>query len=128
MDLERHNERGVKTRKYLKQLNAHFQTVEEKYRSVEEDEKQWVSRKWCSASDHAIITHQKGMIKVDLPYFTVTASSNIKRFKYDFKGHVNTVKNEAIVFSDELCPPSKTSESIKIDAMLRCSGETVKCC
>lgn len=104
--------------------------MEEKYEITEESRKHLLSRKLCSASEHAIIPHQDGMIKLDLPYFIVTASSNIASFRYDLNVHINVVTNEDIILSHGIGAKDKNRGQrmkwILIDHLLRCRGESVK--
>lgn len=126
VDCDAHIDLEVAIRRYLKALNKHFQGVEAHYGEIEQNRRNILSRKWKNASDHAIINHQDAMTKVYLPYFCVTATSNITRFSFDVKGHVNTVTNESIVLSNELgSPPNNNGEimeSVIIGHVLRCRG------
>lgn len=96
LDFELNIGRHAAIRVFLKQLTRHFQSVEAKYQAVE-DRRRLLSRQWRTETDHAMPTHQYGMTKVDLPYFSANASSNVTRSRFDVTGHLNTVTNEAIV-------------------------------
>lgn len=89
-----------------------------------------MSSKWNSASDHVMVTHQDGMAKLYLPFFCATASFKTTRVRFDVTGNGNTVTNEYIVLSHELGAPSKNIadifESILIDRLLLCRGESIK--
>lgn len=81
---------------------------------------------WCDRKDHAIVTHQDDMTKVDLPSFSVSASSDITRFRFDVSGHVNAITEECHVYSHELGCVAKSGglimETILLDHVLRCRG------
>lgn len=62
-------------------------------------------------------------------HITVSLRRRIKRFRLDFTIHLNTLKNEAIVLSQELSAAPKNSgeftESTIIDHLPWCCGEAV---
>lgn len=74
-DLEDHNLRDANIRRALKGFIDHFRQVERAYLRLGSRSRTG----WKQRIDHAIITHQDDMTKVDLPSFIVTASSDIAR-------------------------------------------------
>lgn len=90
------------------ELSAHLKAVEAKYQYVEEKRQKVLSRCCCSLFDHAIIAHQDGMMKVDLPYFCVTATSNLNHYRYSVTSNIKNFTNEVNIVPHELRPPGKT--------------------
>lgn len=125
-NLRGHNLRDANIRKFLKELTDHFRTVENAYVEMEGE----AAVDWCTRHDHAVITHQDDMTKVDLPSFIINASSDITRWRYDVNAHVSAVTGECIVFSHEQGGGAKTGSSIMevilLDHILRCRGEGIK--
>lgn len=85
---------------------------------------------WTSLQNHASVTHQDDMTKVDLPHFVVNASADITRWRFDVNAHVNAVTKDAVVFSHEQVTGSKNAsaiiEMILIDHLVRCKDESIK--
>lgn len=123
--LSRHTVRDARIRQFLKLLTDHFRGVERQYATMHEAPCGWRQR-----HDHAILTHQDDMTKVDLPSFIITASSDITRWRYDVNAHVSAVTGECVVFSHEQGTGAKTGSSIieliLLDHILRCQGEGIK--
>lgn len=120
-----HNERDAKIRKAVKVWSDHFRDVENSYRKLNRS-----GNGWNSMPDHAVITHQDDMTKVDLPHFVVNVTADITRWRFDVDAHVSSVTKEAIIFSHEQGTGSKNAsaiiEMIILDHLVRCQGESIK--
>lgn len=120
-----HNLRDAEIRKTVKLWSDFFRTVENRYREL-----RVTGSEWNSMYNHAMITHQDDMTKVDLPHFMVNVSADITRWRFDVNAHVNAVTKEAIIFSHEQGTGSKNAsaimEMILIDHLVRCKGEAIK--
>lgn len=85
---------------------------------------------WNSMANHAIVTHQDDMTKVDLPHFVVNVSADITLCCFDVNAHVSAVSKEAVVFSHEQGSGSKNASAILdmilLDHLVRCKGEAIK--
>lgn len=116
-----HNHRDANIRKTVKSWSDHFRRTENNYRHMNH-----LGNGWNSLADHAVITHQNDMTKVDLPHFMVNASADITRWRFDVNAHVSSVTKEAVVFSHEQGTGSKNAsaivEMILLDHLVRCRG------
>lgn len=93
---------------HLKLLTTNIQWIKAEYHFVENDMPKMLHRRWMAATNHEIMTFQDGMTKVDLPYFTVNASSNSTEFRFEVSGNVIKVTKDATFLSHEICEKPKT--------------------
>ena len=123
-----HTERDRDIRKFIKSISDHFRQVEN--RCINERGFDVSCPTWNQHYEHAIITHQDDMTKVDLPYFVQSASADITRWRFDVNAHVSSVNGDGIVFSHEQGSGSKNAsciiEEIILDHVLRSRGEGIK--
>lgn len=124
--LNEHTMRDASIRKTVKAWGDHFRSVENDYRKNPER----LAGGWNSLSDHAIITHQDDMTKVDLPHFVTHVSGELARWRFDINAHVSSVNDDCVIFSREQGTGSKNSsaiaEMIILDHLVRCRGEAIK--
>lgn len=123
-----HNLRDAAIRGFLKKMADYFRDIENLYRAQGGTSRlRWG---WIERSDHAIITHQDDMSKVDLPHSIVSASSDSTRWRYDINAHVSAVAADSIVFSHEQGAGPKNASSIieviLLDHIMRCRAEGIK--
>lgn len=127
-EIKVHNGRDCFIRSYVKRIGDHFRAVENYYRQTRSF--LGPSRGWNSFHDHACITHQDDVSKVDLPYFVESASADITRWQFDVSAHASAVTNGAAVFSHEQGPgPKNVSaiiEEILLEHIISCRGEGIK--
>lgn len=124
-DLMKHNERDAKIRGTVKSWGDYFHQLENKFRAMNRP-----GGDWNSMPDHAMITHQDDMTKVDLPHFVISVSGDITRWRFDVNAHVSPITREAVIFSHEQGTGSKNSSSIiemiLLDHLVRSKGEAIK--
>ena len=86
--------------------------------------------RWRQRPNHALLTHQDDMTKVDLPHFVTEASGDITRWRYDINAHVNAINGNCVVLLHEQGPGSKNAtaiaEGIILDHILTYAGEGIK--
>lgn len=126
-EIKVHNGRDRLIRKAVKRMGDYFRGVENGYRSG--DRLNGPYRGWNSLPGHACMTQQDDVTKVDLPYFVVSASTDITRWSFDVNAH-GAITNNAVVFSHEQGTGpkniSKIIEEILSEHILSCRGESVE--
>lgn len=120
-----HNQRDAQIRKTVKSWSDYFRGIENIYRELKV-----TGKTFHGLRNHAVITHQDDMSKVDLPHIVVNSSADITRWRFNVNAHVSSVTKEAVVFSHEQGTGPKNAsailEMILLDHLVRCKGESIK--
>ena len=88
-------------------MGDHFRNVENSYR-----QNQVPGCEWNCFSDSACITHLDDMTKVDLPHFSISASSDITLFRFDVDAHVSSFTGITVIFSHEQSTGAKSRPTL----------------
>lgn len=99
---EKYVQRDADIRYFFKQILRLFKNKENEHRKETERRNcSVVSRPWSAGKSLGVLTNQDAMSKVDLAFFSVEASMNLTRYRYDVFAHFEDVAEEAIVLSHE---------------------------
>lgn len=84
---------------------------------------------WCSRQNECKLIQSDAMSKADLA-FSVEASMNLTKLRYDITAHADVIKGDEIVFSLEKGEHRKSRteaiESLLLDTFLRWREEDIK--